>query len=429
MAPSRRNFLNNMSTITLGGLAATLFSSSDLLRMQQRAESFEHLSPSEAAADEDFWEIIQQAYTPTSLFINLNNGGVCPQPKVVQESFIHYYELANSAPAYYMFGEFTRQRDGIKKKLATLAGCSHEELSLTRNATEALETVIMGLELKSGDEIIVTNQDYPTVMAGLKQRERRDGVKIVQISIPVPAEDEAEVVKRYQDAITPNTRLIVVSHMVYMTGQILPVRAICDMAHEHNVEVLCDGAHTFAQLEFNIPDLHCDYFGTSLHKWLSAPFGCGMLYIKKEKIGKVWSMCGSPEEQQDIMPKFEHLGTRSFPAELAINEAIDFHNTMGIQRKEARLRYLKDYWANAVKGLPKVKFNTSLKKEYSGALCNFRIEGVTADELHKRLFDDYKIYTTTIKHAEFEGARVTPHVYTKLSDLDKLVAAIKEIAK
>lgn len=418
-----------MSTITLGGLAATLFSSSDLLKLKQRIASFEHLKPNELATNEEFWEIIQQAYTPTSLFINLNNGGVCPQPKAVQESFIHYYELGNSAPAYYMFGEFTRQREGVKKKLAALAGCSHEEISLTRNATEAIETVIMGLDLKRGDEIITTNQDYPTVMAGLQQRARREGIKIVQISLPTPAENNAEVVQLFEKAITPNTKLIVISHMVYMTGQILPVRQVCDMAHEHNLEVIVDGAHTFAQLEFNIPDLNCDYFGTSLHKWLCAPFGCGMLYMKKEKIGKVWSLFGSPEEQKDSMLKFEHLGTRSFPAELAINEAVDFHNMIGIQRKEARLRYLKDYWATAVKDVLKVKFNTSLKKEFSGALCNFSIEGMTADELHKQLFDDYKIYTTTIKHADFEGARVAPNVYTKLSDLDKLIAAIKEMAK
>jgi selenocysteine lyase/cysteine desulfurase len=266
-------------------------------------------------------------------------------------------------------------------------------------------------------------------MAGLQQRARRNGINIVQISIPTPAEDNEEVVKRFKDAITTNTKLIVVSHMVYMTGQIMPIRAICDMAHAHGLEVIVDGAHTFAHLEFNIPDLNCDYFGTSLHKWLCAPFGCGMLYMKKEKIGKVWSLFGSPEDQKESMLKFEHLGTRSFPAELAINEAIDFHNTMGIQRKEARLRYLKDYWASAVVKLPKVKFNTSLKKEFSAALCNFRIEGMTADELHKQLFNDYKIHTTTIKHAEFEGVRITPHVYTKLSDLDKLIEAIRVMVK
>jgi len=427
MPSSRRDFLNTMSTITLGGLTATLFSSSDLMKIKQRLSSYDHFSPQQIAEDEDFWFVIQQAYTPTSLFINLNNGGVCPQPKVVQESFMHYYKLANQAPAYYMFGEFTRQRESIKKKLATLSGCPYEEISLTRNATEALETVLMGLELKAGDEIITTNQDYPTVMAGMMQRERRDRIKIVKISIPTPAEDSAEVVQRFKAAITPKTKLIVVSHIVYLTGQILPIREICDMAHTSGLEVIVDGAHSFAQLDFKIADLNCDYFGTSLHKWLNAPFGCGMLWMKKEHITKVWSLFGSPDDQKDKMSKFEHLGTRNFPAELAINEAIDFHNGIGIQRKEARLRYLKSYWANAVVGLPKLKFNTSLKEGFSCSLCNFHIEGMTAEAMHKTLMDEHKIFTTMIKHEEFEGVRVTPHLYTKLSDLDRLVEAIQKM--
>jgi len=417
-----------MGAISLGGLSVTLFSSCDFLEKRKILASFEHKSPKAAAGDEDFWFQIQQEYTPTSLFINLNNGGVCPQPKVVQESFLHYYKLANQAPTYYMFGEFTRQRETIKRRLSVLAGCAQEEISLCRNTTEALETVILGMDLKKDDEVITTNQDYPTVMAGLDQRARREGVKIVKISIPTPAEDKEEIVKRFKNAITSKTKAIVVCHINYTTGQIMPVREISDMAHERGLEVVVDGAHSFAHLDFKIPDLHCDYFGTSLHKWLNAPFGCGMLYVKKEKISKVWSLFGSPEDQADKMSKFEHLGTRSFPAELAINEAIDFHNGIGIQRKEARLRYLKDYWANAVKDVPKVKFNTSLKKEFSCGLCHFSIEGMKAADMHKALFDDYKIYTTNITHDEFEGIRITPHVYTKLSDLDRLAEAIRKIA-
>lgn len=406
----------------------TLFSSADLLKIRQRLAPFERLGPADIASDEDFWNIIQQAYKPTPLFINLSNGGVCPQPLVVQQSFEHYYRLANQAPSYYLFGEFTRQREAVKRKLALLAGCAQEEISLTRNTTEAVETVIFGLDLKKGDEVITTNQDYPTVMAGLNQRARRDGLKIVKISIPTPCEDNAEIVRRFRNAITPKTRLIVVCHIMYTTGQIMPVREICDMAHERGIEVIADGAHSFAHLDFRIPDLHCDYFGTSLHKWLCAPFGCGMLYIAKEKISKVWSLFGSPEEQAGSMSKFEHLGTRSFPAELAISEAIDFHNSIGTQRKEARLRYLKDYWANAIAGFRKVKLNTSLKKDFSCGLGHFSIQGVQAEEIHKILFDEYKIYTTVIRHDEFEGIRVTPHIYTRISDLDLLVKAIAKIA-
>jgi selenocysteine lyase/cysteine desulfurase len=426
MTKTRREFISAMSAITLAGVSASLFSSPDIFKMREKLLPFGEAA--DVAADDDFWEIIREAYTPTTRFINLNNGGVCPQPKVVQDSFMHYYKLANEAPAYYMFGEFTMQRETVKERLATLAGCSKDEISLTRNATEALETVILGLELSPGDEIITTNQDYPTVMAGLGQRERRDGVKVVRISIPTPAEDKEEVVKRFKNAITAKTRLVVFSHINYTTGQIMPVREICDMAHLHGLEAVVDGAHSFAQLDFKISDLNCDYFGTSLHKWLNAPFGCGMLYVKKDKIKKVWSLFGSPEDQADKMIKFEHLGTRSFPAELAISEAIDFHNSIGIQRKEARLRYLKDYWANAVSRLPRIKFNTSLKKEFSCGLCHFSIAGMKAEDLHRILFNEHNIYTTMLKHDEFEGVRITPHVYNKTSELDKLIRAIVSMA-
>ncbi len=428
MSSSRRDFLAGIGAFSLGGISMTLFSSCDFLETRKQLASIEHTSLGAAASDEDFWFLIQQSFGPNAQFINLNNGGVSPQPLVVQESMMHYTRIANQAPAFYMFGEFTRQRENIRKKLAQLAGCSHEEIALCRNTTEAIETVIFGLDFEAGDEVITTNQDYPTVMAGLDQRARRDQINIIKLSIPTPAENKEEIVKRFKDAITSKTRLIVFCNINYTTGLIMPVKEICDMAHEHGVEVMVDGAHAFAHLDFKIPDLHCDYFGTSLHKWLCAPFGCGMLYVKKEKIGKVWSLFGSPDGDKDKINKYEHLGTRSFPAELAINEAIDFHNGIGSARKEARMRYLKDYWANAVKDMPKVKFNSSLKKDFSCGLCNFTIEGMTANDLHKKLFDEHKIYTTTIKHDEFEGVRVTPHIYTKISDLDKLVGAIRELA-
>lgn len=409
-------------------MSVPFFSSTQYNRTLNKLADFHHSDITEAVKDEDFWFYIQQAYLPTSGFVNLNNGGVCPQPKVVQDAMYHYNHLANEAPAYYMFHEFQEKRKVVRKRLAELAGCSDEEINICRNTTEALETVIFGLELKKGDEIVTTNQDYPTVMAGLEQRSRRDGIKIKKISIPVPAEDKGEVVNIFRQAIGPKTKIIVVSHVVYMTGQIMPVREICDMAHENGVEVIVDGAHSFAQLDFKIPDLHCDYFGTSLHKWLNAPFGCGMLYIKKENIGKVWSLFGSPAEQENQMAKFDHLGTRSFPAELAINAAIDFHNGIGVRRKEARLRYLKNYWAEAIKNIPGVKLNTSLKDDFSCALAVFNIEGMPLDDIYKILFNKHKLFTTPIYHDEFVGIRVSPNIYNTLENLDRLVEAVKEMA-
>ncbi|MEI6816167.1 MAG: aminotransferase class V-fold PLP-dependent enzyme, partial [Bacteroidota bacterium] len=295
---------------------------------------------------------------------------------------------------------------------------------------EALETVIFGLDLKAGDEILTTNQDYPNMMNAWNQRVKRDGLKLTTISIPVPPKDLSEIVDAYRKAITPKTKIIHVSHVIFMTGQIMPVREIADMAHEKGIEVICDGAHSFAHLDYKISDLHCDYFGTSLHKWLCAPFGSGLLYVKKEKIEKLWPLLGAPKDfsTTDIR-KFEHLGTRSFPIELAIGNSIDFHNGIGSKRKEERLRYLKNYWAEKVGRFPKVKFNTSLMDNQSCAICNFTIEGMEPAKIHEELFSKYKIYTTTITHDEFKGVRITPHVYTKIKDLDFFVSAVEKIAK
>ena len=428
MLHSRRQFISNMGAISLGGISLSAFSSQSFFETRKNLALFDHLTPEETADDEDFWFFIQQAYTPSLKFINLNSGGVCPQPKVVQESFQHYMQIANQAPAYYLFQEFAQQREQIKKKLAQFSGCAHDEISLCRNTTEAMETVIFGLDLKKDDEIITTTHDYPTVMAALDQRARRDGIRIIKISIPAPAEDKDELVSLFENAITKKTKLIVVSHINFTTGQIMPAREICDMAHEQNVEVAVDGAHSFAQLDYKISDLHCDYFGTSLHKWLNAPFGCGMLYMKKEKIEKIWSLFGSPEDQKNSMLKFEHLGTRNFPAEMAINEALDFQNGITTARKEARLRFLKNYWARAVAELPKVRLNTSLKNEFACGLCHFSISGMKADEMYHALLKDHKIFTTLMNFETVEGIRISPNVFTKISDLDHLIKAITLMA-
>ncbi len=428
MPTSRRKFLVGAGLMTTAGISASFFSCKNIFKPDTMIADSPATHSTDTATDETFWKPIQDAFLTPTNFINLNNGGVCPQPLPVQESHQNFLRKANEAPAFYILQEYARERALVKQQLAGLAGCNEEEISLCRNTTEALETVIFGLDLQKGDEIITTTQDYPTVMAGLEQRVRRDGIKLVKISIPTPAEDKNEVVRKFKNAITPKTKLIVVCHINFTTGQIMPVREICDMAHEHGVEVAVDGAHAFAHLDFKIPELHCDYFGTSLHKWLCAPFGCGLLYVKKEKVTKVWSLFGSPQDQNDSMLKFEHLGTRNFAAEMAITSAIEFHNHIGIARKEARLRFLKDYWTTRVKDLPNLKFHTSLKKEFSCGLCLFQIEGMKAQEMYGKLMQDYKIFTTMIKHEEFEGIRVTPHVYTKLSDLDKLVNAISEMA-
>ncbi len=276
----------------MAGLTLPMFHSEAAEKFNTKLAEWQFENPE---TDETFWQEVSRAYDLSEKWINLNNGGVSPAPRIVIEAFEHYNRLANELPAYYLFRDFKKKRKEVKQKLAELAGCSDEELALCRNATEALETCIFGLNLKKGDEVLTTNQDYPSMLTSLEQRTRRDRIKLTKISIPVPAENDEEIVKLFENALTKKTQVILVCHMVNITGQIMPIKKISQMAHRHGVKVICDGAHSFAHLDFKIPDLECDYFGTSLHKWLGAPFGCGMLWINKKNIEELWPLFGGPK--------------------------------------------------------------------------------------------------------------------------------------
>jgi selenocysteine lyase/cysteine desulfurase len=424
----RRDFMKRI------GLLAGAFSVNSLFN-ELHAATFEDaetlvadLSPKEAASREDYWTTIQQAYTVNPNIINLNNGGVSPAPRVVQEAVARFNDLSNQGPSYYMWRVLDLGREPLREKLAGLAGADKEEIAINRNATEALNTVIYGLPLKTADEVIGTKQDYPNMVNAYKQRALRDGIKYKQISFDFPVENDEQIVAAFENAITPNTRLLHVTHIINWVGQIMPVRKICDMAHGKGIEVLVDGAHSFGLLDFNIPDLHCDYFGTALHKFLSAPIGTGMLWVKKEKIAKLYPLFCADKPDSDDIRKFENLGTRSFPIEQAIGEAINFHLSIGKKRKEERIRYLKNYWAQQARDIPGVKIHTSFKSRYSCAICGFSIDGMPVTETDALLFNEYKIHTVGINWENISCVRVTPHVYTLFQDLDKLVAAIKNIA-
>ena len=380
------------------------------------------------AQNEDYWSVIQQAYSVNPDLINLNNGGVSPSPIVVQQAVERYNQLANEGPSYYMWGILDQGREPLREKLARLAGAHPGEIAIDRNSTEALNTIIYGLPLKSGDEVIGTRQDYPNMIQAYRQRAERDGIVYKQISFDFPIEDDDKIVKAFEEAITPRTKLLHVTHIINWLGQIMPVQKICDMAHARGIEVIVDGAHSFGLLDFKIPELHCDYFGTSLHKFLSAPIGSGMMWVKSDKIEKIWPLtCNGTPHSADIR-KFESLGTRSFPIEQGIGEAVNFHEGIGSKRKEERIRYLKDYWATKVQGIPKVKLHTSLNPKYSCAICGVTIDGMTPGELNTALFNQYKIHAVGIVVENISCVRVTPHVYTTLADLDKLVQAIRTLA-
>lgn len=391
-------------------------------------KSIAHLSPIEAAMDEDYWSTIQQAFSVTRGIVNLNNGGVSPSPRMVTEAFVRYTWQQEDATAYTMWQILEPQSETIRTGLAEVFGCSPEEIAITRNASESLEILLMGMDFKPGDEILTTSQDYPRMLTTLRQRELREGLKLKLIKIPLAPKDVNVIAAAYERAITPRTKLILVSHQINLTGQITPVKRICDMARARGIETIVDGAHSFAQFDFKRDDLGCDYFGTSLHKWLHAPKGTGMLYVKKDKIPKVWALMASEDKQRNDIRKFEEIGTHSAAMRLAIGEAVLFHNAVGGKRKEERLRYLSRYWMNRIKDIPKVGFNTSFDPKQSCAIANFKLDGIDPVAIGSHLMAKHKIFTTPIVHDEFTGIRITPNVYTTRWELDRFCDVVESIA-
>ncbi|MBK8086852.1 MAG: aminotransferase class V-fold PLP-dependent enzyme [Chitinophagaceae bacterium] len=397
-------------------------------RSRKKYQQFQSLHPDEALTDEDFWGWVKEQYTVSPNLLNLNNGGVSPQPKVVQDAHIRFYQFSNEAPSYYMWRTLDEGREALRGKLAELAGCDAEELAINRNATEGLNTVIFGLNLKAGDEVVLTKQDYPNMINAWKQREKRDGIKLVWLNLNLPEENDDAILQQYVKAFTSKTKIVHVTHLINWTGQFLPIRKIADEAHKRGIEVIGDGAHSFAHTDFKIPDLGCDYFATSLHKWLCAPFGSGLLWIKKEKIKNIWALLSNNEPDGTDIRKFESLGTRSFASEMAIGNAVDFQNVIGSKRKEDRLRYLTDYWNSRVSDLKRVSFLQPKNKQFYCAISNIAIEGMKPAEVAGTLHTKHKIHTVAIDWENIHGVRVTPHVYTSTKDLDRLIAAIRSMA-
>jgi selenocysteine lyase/cysteine desulfurase len=429
MEIDRRTFLSSSGK----GLGLMAVSSSVVASLFENVKAagraVDHLSAIEAAADEDYWANIQQAFSVTRGIINLNNGGVCPSPRLVTEAFVRYTWQQEDATAYTMWQILEPQSETIRTGLAEVFGCDREEIAITRGASESLETLLMGLDLKSGDEVLSSTQDYGRMLTTLRQREMREGLKLKLIKIPIAPDNVDDIASAFERAVTPKTKLILISHQINLTGQILPVRKICDMARARGIETIVDGAHSFAQFDFKRDDLGCDYFGTSLHKWIFAPKGTGMLYVRKEKIPKVWPLMASEDRQRNDIRKYEEIGTHSAAMRLAIGEAIMFHNAIGGQRKEERLRYLSRYWMNNLKAIPKVGFNTSFDPKQSCAIANFKIDGVDPVTLGGYLMSKHKILTTPIVHDEFTGIRITPNVYTTLWELDRFSTIVADVAK
>jgi selenocysteine lyase/cysteine desulfurase len=421
---NRRSFLQKTlaaaSAFSLAPLAAKAIAED----VADALQSLNKLSPEQAASDEDLWARMAQAYTVSPNILNLNNGGVSPQPKVVQDAVDRYYRYSNEAPTYYMWQILDKGREPVRRKLAELGGVSPKTIAINRNATEALATVTWGLTMRKGDEIIMTKQDYPNMIQAWKQKELRDGIKIVWLNFTLPNENEEEIVKAFINATTSRTKVWHITHMINWTGQIMPVKRLCEEARKRNIISIVDGAHTFAHMDYKISDFNPDYFGTSLHKWLCAPFGTGMLYVKEENIAGLWPLFPNDKPQSDDIKKFESLGTRSFAPEQAIGQAIDFHHAIGSKRKEERLRYLKDYWCKKLMQNPRVKLTISLNPAYACALGSFAIDGIEPEVISSKLMSEHQIHTVSIKWENISCVRVTPHVYTTTRDLDRFVEAV-----
>lgn len=402
------------------------FSKRDFLRSVAGIGALSAFRPA-FASPTGFWEDIRAAYGVTDSFIQLENGYYSLASNEVLEPYLRHIQDINKVSSYYMR---TRQADdklASRTAVAELLGCGPEELIITRNTTESLDTIISGIDWKAGDEAIMAGQDYGAMLDMFRLMSRRHGIVNKVLSIPNQGISDDELVRLYESAITPKTRLLMVCHLINITGRIMPVRQITEMAHGHGVEVLVDGAHAFAHLDFRIADLGgCDYYGSSLHKWLGTPLGAGLLYVRKDKIRGIWPLFGDSSFADDDIRKLNHTGTHPVATDLAIQNAIAFHRKIGSKRKEERLRYLQQYWTDAVRDLPKIVLNTP--KDRSCAIANVGIQGMAPADLAKTLFQKYRIFTVAIAGAGVMGVRVTPHVYTTTAELDQFVAALRELA-
>jgi selenocysteine lyase/cysteine desulfurase len=424
---TRRAFLHSAGAA--GGAALAALRCDGLDRIEAAAKSIAGLTPAEAAEDEGYWREVQQAFTLDRTIVNLNNGGVCPSPRVVHDALKRYLDLSNQAPAYHMWQILEPNIETVRRRLAGAFGCDPEELAITRNASEALQIAQLGIDLGPGDEVVTTNQDYGRMLDTWEQRVRRDKIKLTKVSFPVPPKSLTELSDALLGAITPSTKVLHFCHITNLTGQIFPVKAICDEARRRGIRTIVDGAHAFAHFPYAVKDLGCDFYGTSLHKWLLAPIGTGFLYVRRELIESLWPLTPARESAKGDIRKFEEIGTHPAANHNAIAEALTFHDGVGAERKAARLRYLRDRWARRLSANAKIRIHTNLEPAHSCAIGTVQIAGLPAPKIVEQLWNRWRIIATPITHAEYEGVRVTPNVYTTLEEIDTFAAAMEQLAR
>ena len=423
--PTRRQVVSGVvAPAVAAGIAALLPDRARAISAQLGAETS---SPEAAATDEAFWRLVREAFAVDPGIVNLNNGGVSPAPEGVLASQLRRLAAANRAPAHTLWRVQAPEREEVRRQLAGAFGCDVEELALTRNTTEGMVTVQLGLELVPGDEVLTTSQDYHRMIAAFCQRERRDGVVLRQVVLPPPGDGDNAVVEAFSESITPRTRLIVMCHVINLTGRILPVADVVRAARRRGVPVAVDGAHAFANIPFSHGDLGCDLYAASLHKWLCAPVGTGLLYVRRELIPRIWPLLGARQELDSDIRKFEEIGTHPEAAVLAIPDALAFHRAIGARRKHARLLHLRDRWARRLAENPRVRLLTDLRPGAAIGLATFAADGIEPRELVTELWQRHRILVAAIDHPEVRGVRVSPSVYTSVDELDRFCTAVEKL--
>jgi isopenicillin-N epimerase len=424
----RRQFLNSIALPLAAVPVAAAFKPGIAAELLPVIRSFRG-TPAEMASNEELWFRVQQAFTVDRSLINLNNGGVSPSPAVVQDAMKRHLDYSNLAPVYTMWGVLEPQRETVRQSIARMQGVDAEEIALTRNASESLQILQLGFDLKPGDEVLTTTQDYPRMITTFRQRARREGIVLRQFDIPTPAEDDDLIVSLFERNITPKTKLILVSHMIFMNGNILPVKRVTELGRRRGIPVVVDGAHAFSHAPGTIAELDVDYYASSLHKWLMAPHGTGLLYVKKDKISEVWPMMAAPDNMDADIRKFEEIGTHPAANYLAIAEAITFTEGIGQDVKTARLIWLRDRWANELAKFDRVTMRTSLKPGRAAGLATVDVEGVEPIDIVNHLWKKHRMIVVAINEPFTKGIRVAPNVYTTPGEIDRFVEAMTDVIK
>ena len=415
----KRNFIK-----TLGALSvSSLVSASELTKIK----SVSHSLP-KTRSDEELWATIRSHYTLKDDYINLESGYYSIIPNPVLEHFIKHVRHVNIEGSYYMRNDLKKNKDRVISELADLVGSTSDQIAITRNTTESLDLVISGFQWKKGDEAIYAKQDYGSMKEMFEQISSRYGVKNKIVSVPNHPKNDQEIVSIYENQITDKTKLIMVCHMINITGQILPIKKICEMAHRYGVEVMVDGAHCVGHFDFSIDDFNCDYYGSSLHKWLATPLGAGLLYVNRNNTHKIWPLLANGNTNKNDIKRLNHIGTHPVHTDLAISNSIDYTNWIGMKKKEKRMRYLQRYWSDKLRTIKNVLVNTPEDLNRSCGIANVGLSNMSPSAMSKVLFEKYKIFTVAIDYANVKGCRISPNIFTTTNELDQFIIAVQEMA-